>query len=328
MAFVTREEKFTLLEKLETQSWASSTYSVDICVHGVYLRLYLPFQNAKKFHGELVNFMPKEWFYSSAPTSEKITEVVCLSPYDLDNNLGKLWDEDSDPSVTSKINEDTIHATQRDFAGVRWKNRNKAILVFHPNLSDGFFNSMRWLLPPMMLKANRLLMHSSCVIEDGSAFLFLGPSDAGKSTLAGHSLPRLVLGDDMNVLLKHNGTIFVEACALGQNPKFQGPVGKRFPLASMFWLHKKKLNGVEIVPLRRPEALTHFASCCMNFSEQMIPDPDNSAGFSLLADAITRAPTFTLSYNLSSCFWSSILSNPQIAFSSEHVHNGSHEARK
>lgn len=45
-----------------------------------------------------------------------------------------------------------------------------------------------------------LLVHSSCVLEEGKAYLFAGHSGAGKSTVAWLSLPRQVLSDEATIL--------------------------------------------------------------------------------------------------------------------------------
>lgn len=45
-----------------------------------------------------------------------------------------------------------------------------------------------------------LLVHSSCVLEAGKAYLFAGHSGAGKSTVAWLSLPRQVLSDEATIL--------------------------------------------------------------------------------------------------------------------------------
>ncbi len=58
------------------------------------------------------------------------------------------------------------------------------------------------------------LIHSSAVIVDGRGFLFVGPSEAGKSTVARLSAAHHVLGDEMNLVRSSGagltlvGTIF------------------------------------------------------------------------------------------------------------------------
>ncbi|MBK7188683.1 MAG: hypothetical protein IPH86_08440 [bacterium] len=49
------------------------------------------------------------------------------------------------------------------------------------------------------------LVHPSAVIADGQGFLFVGPSEAGKSTVAKLSSQLHVLGDEMNLLAPRAG---------------------------------------------------------------------------------------------------------------------------
>jgi len=66
--------------------------------------------------------------------------------------------------------------------------------VFEQILYQAFYSALRrngW---------DACLVHSSAVIRDGQAFLFVGPSEAGKSTIADLSQDALVLNDEMNLV--------------------------------------------------------------------------------------------------------------------------------
>ncbi|MDF2939094.1 MAG: hypothetical protein K0Q90_4467 [Paenibacillaceae bacterium] len=54
-----------------------------------------------------------------------------------------------------------------------------------------------------------ILVHSSCVLEAGKAYLFAGHSGAGKSTVAWLSLPRQVLSDEATILKVEAGRVTV-----------------------------------------------------------------------------------------------------------------------
>ena len=58
------------------------------------------------------------------------------------------------------------------------------------NLYSSFINYHNW----------GLLVHSSCVIENGKAHIFSGQSGAGKSTAAKLSHPRELLSDEASIL--------------------------------------------------------------------------------------------------------------------------------
>lgn len=106
-------------------------------------------------------------------------------------------------------------------------------------IDDGFYNLLRFLLPPLLLKQGKILFHSSAVVDnDGGAFVFFGHSGAGKTTMAGLCQGGLVLGDDMCILQLKGPDLFVEPAQVGQ--VFQNPeaFGQTFPVKGLFWLQK------------------------------------------------------------------------------------------
>jgi hypothetical protein len=80
------------------------------------------------------------------------------------------------------------------------------------------------------------LVHSSAVIVDGRGYLFVGPSEAGKSTVARLSADHHVLGDEMNVLLPTDDGIDVAGTVF--NGTFRDKAPGRAPLAGIFLLQQ------------------------------------------------------------------------------------------
>lgn len=78
------------------------------------------------------------------------------------------------------------------------------------------------------------LIHSSAVIVDGRGFLFVGPSEAGKSTVARLSAAHHVLGDEMN-LVRDTGESLVVVGTLF-NGLFKDKEPGEAPLAGVFLL--------------------------------------------------------------------------------------------
>lgn len=95
-----------------------------------------------------------------------------------------------------------------------------------------------------------LMIHSSAAIVDGQGFLFVGPSEAGKSTVARNSAAFHVLGDEMNLVhftpdgLELEGTPF--------NGTFRDKRPGRAPLRAVFLLNQAPTHRV--VPLGSAEA--------------------------------------------------------------------------
>ncbi len=100
------------------------------------------------------------------------------------------------------------------------------------------------------------LIHSSAVIVDGRGFLFVGPSEAGKSTVANLSLAHHVLGDEMNLVrdtgegLAVVGTLF--------NGLFKDKQPGEAPLAGVFLLKQAPHHALTRAPLL--EAVTALAA--------------------------------------------------------------------
>ena len=122
-------------------------------------------------------------------------------------------------------------------------------------------NFFRLLVAYRLLELGGVLFHSAGVVNGDRAFLFLGHSGAGKTTISKLSLAsgREVLSDDMNALCPDaEGRLCVEklpfAGDLGRQP------GKRrsFPLAALCRLRQGEHR---IKPLRPAEAVAFLVAC-------------------------------------------------------------------
>ncbi len=91
------------------------------------------------------------------------------------------------------------------------------------------------------------LIHSSAVIVDSQGFLFVGPSEAGKSTVAALSAQHHVLGDEMNLVrdtgsgLELVGTLF--------NGLFKAKRPGAAPLSGVFLLKQEPHHALTEAPL-------------------------------------------------------------------------------
>ena len=90
-------------------------------------------------------------------------------------------------------------------------------------LLDAFENYLRTVVAYRLLFLGGALFHSSAVVASGQAHLFLGPSGAGKTTVARLGLDDglTVLSDDINAVLPGNG----RACLEVQRLPFAGDLG-------------------------------------------------------------------------------------------------------
>jgi hypothetical protein len=124
-----------------------------------------------------------------------------------------------------------------------------------------FENFLRVVVAYRLLELGGVVLHSAGVVSGGVAFLFLGRSGAGKTTVARLSLARgaEVLSDDLNALAPSAG-----GCAVLKLP-FTGDLGERratlppVPLGALLRLEQDTADAV--APLSRAEALACLLAC-------------------------------------------------------------------
>jgi hypothetical protein len=111
-----------------------------------------------------------------------------------------------------------------------------------------FENFFRLLVAYRLNEIGGALLHSAAVVRDSRAYLFLGRSGAGKSTISkiNQDAGLDVLSDDMNALVVENGRTLVEklpfAGDLGQTAERRGGA----LLAGIFRLEKAETGSEQI----------------------------------------------------------------------------------
>jgi hypothetical protein len=160
----------------------------------------------------------------------------------------------------------------------------------HPMVFENFLRIMTAFLA---VRRGGVLLHSSAVVRDGRAWLFVGRSGAGKTTIARKALAvgHTVLSDDGNLLLPdENG----QYCA-GPVP-FAGELGqvpctenRAFPVAAICWLNQAE--EVALTPLTPALGFSRIMVCSPTANTYSQPDYslDN-----VLLDLMSRVPVFQL----------------------------------
>lgn len=208
-------------------------YVLDVEVHGVELQFHL--QDPLLF-ATLREFFPKKW------QQECINPISIYWTPPLEDVVGNTkWDDIVSPDCGFLKN----FISQRDFLAKKLSIRSFQLMT-PTRVDDGFFNFLRYLLPIELFAQNKILFHSSCVVNDKSeAFLFFGHSGAGKTTISELCCEGEVLGDDMNILSIRDGQVYVEAASVGQRIYDKKNFGIQYPLAKAFWLQKSAEIYVE-----------------------------------------------------------------------------------
>lgn len=155
---------------------------------------------------------------------------------------------------------------QRDFCAQKLSAEKVPTLLalMNPHSIDSIHNLLRWALPPILLKKNAVLLHSSCVVSEGGGYVFFGYSGAGKSTTATliqeSDSEAVLLGDDASILeIDSNHKVWVHSAPLGCGYSSDAPPPIKVPLARLFALSKNPQT--QIVQLARvPGAISLLTS--------------------------------------------------------------------
>jgi hypothetical protein len=127
-----------------------------------------------------------------------------------------------------------------------------------------FENYLRILAAYAILLRGGLLLHSAGFVVDGAAYLFLGRSGAGKTTVTRMALAAgaKILSDDINIVVPASDGGF----AAGAVP-FAGELGHesleqsgRYPLKGLYWLEKSPVLGCENIAAAGQ--LAKLLACC------------------------------------------------------------------
>lgn len=130
---------------------------------------------------------------------------------------------------------------------------------------DVLDNVLRVTAAHAALASGGLLLHSAGIVMNGGAWLMLGRSNAGKSTLAGAALAagRPILSDDINLLRPDGANGFVSGAVplTGDLRAHQiaGP-DARFPVRGLLWLSQADTLAIE--PMSAGEATSRLLACC------------------------------------------------------------------
>jgi hypothetical protein len=148
-----------------------------------------------------------------------------------------------------------------------------------------------------LLPEGAFLLHAASVVRNGKAFVFVGRSGAGKSTVASLSPQGSVLTDEISLIKRVNrewrafGTPFRgEFRANGANISA--------PLGGIFRLVQSPEN--RIAPLRPAELLKSLLPGVLFFSSELA---DHHRLLQILADASLEVPGYNLQFQKNRSFW-------------------------
>ena len=286
-------KKKVLLNNLSIEK---KEYTLSCLYHGVPFTF---FTSNQVFFNALNNYLPNTWKNENLNHSVRIY-IDPLTKFDFD--FDSFSDEDSQDCY-----DQGEFIIQRDFAAKKFA-ENQYGLIIEEKICDGLFNFLRWYLPLELMKVNKLILHSSCILDkDGEAHFFLGHSGAGKTTITQLSSPRKILGDDMNLLSHHDKKVYAQAGAIGGIFKPQVNYDDQFIIKSFNWIIQSEQN--KRVQLDLSRARTKLMASVSNIFWESISEQQTNYIFDSVLAALEVAPMYELHFKKDSSFWSMIESD-------------------
>lgn len=153
-------------------------------------------------------------------------------------------------------------------------------------------------------KSETFLIHSSAVIANGSGFLFVGPSEAGKTTAALNSSAHHVLGDEMTLVQPNSAGAIIEGSPFNGTFKTKKP-GKA-PLRAIFLLQQAKQHRISSIG--KAEAANLIAAEIVPpVGLDEVPGPETLPTMvQLAAGLIEKVPVYRLELLPDPGFWTVI----------------------
>jgi len=116
--------------------------------------------------------------------------------------------------------------------------------------NSAFENLFRIIVAYRLLAQGGMVLHSAGLAQDDKAWLFIGRSGAGKSTISrlGEKAGLTILSDDMNAIVLRNGVYMTEQLPFaGEHGQTALTKGK-FPVQAVYYLQKSSQNRLEETP--------------------------------------------------------------------------------
>lgn len=261
---------------------------IDCLYHGIELRFH---SKDQRFPDSLQNFLPAPWITNcNSPY-----EIYIISPTHLNYSL-EYWCDESSQDCFYENNV----IIQRDF--IAKIIGNKILLITNDTIDDGFHNFLRWFLSEKLISNGLFVVHSSCILGlDEKAYLFLGHSGAGKTTMTKLSSPRKILGDDMNILHIKNNQVRVSAGAIGG--QFLSDIGyeNSVPVAGIYWLNQSNEN--EIIPLEQITANQKLIASFANLNWPALTENQIKTLMSFSQKVVKNVPFYNLFFLPTTDIW-------------------------
>lgn len=275
--------------------------NINFNFHGIPLSFHT---TSDELLSSLKDYLPDSWM--SKTNDEHTHKIFHLPPpKELEDNFD---DESSSDVFHSQHNfhgSEQTFAVQRDFVATLNTQEKCYYCHFEPTIDDGLHNFFRWMLSPLLLDLSQAMLHAAALInEKKEAFLFLGPSGAGKTTMTEMGSPRLILSDDMNLVSFDTNELSVSAGGVGGLYKPQVALDQKFPIKNIFWLNQANENSItDLSSLQQNQfMLSSFA----NLPWKTFSKEEQEKAFNCAQMIIERMPIKQLNFVKDASIWNLI----------------------
>jgi Cdc6-like AAA superfamily ATPase len=153
----------------------------------------------------------------------------------------------------------------------------------------------------LALQFGGLLVHAAGIARGGRAFLFLGPSGTGKTTVARMSSGDLVLNDDLVLLMPGESGWNAFATPFWNPTQVRAAGATHAPLAAIFRLVQS--TRVQAEPLPTSQAVAELAA----HAPVVASDPTRTAAVLRRArEVISFVPAYRLQFRKEPSFWAAV----------------------
>ncbi|TNE51512.1 MAG: hypothetical protein EP343_05285 [Deltaproteobacteria bacterium] len=152
--------------------------------------------------------------------------------------------------IIRRHDDGSVHIESPAHDGTWDGQRKVRLTLFHDRVAEALESFLVALLPDMFLPHQICLMHASGLVSGDQAYLFTGPSGAGKTTMVRHSPDKIVLSDELvAVQCDENGRMIAHG-----TPFFgtwgQPGVPVAAPIEAIQFLAKAQANKLEALSPR------------------------------------------------------------------------------
>ncbi|SDS28753.1 hypothetical protein SAMN05444162_1149 [Paenibacillaceae bacterium GAS479] len=242
----------------------------------------------------LVSRFPEDFSVNNGVSDGESVEEAVLYIKDF---YGSMYD---DGPVDIEAGDDEVTYTRKDYRMVTSVDYSRVELQVYDDLAlkHALFN---WYSAWLIHRRKGLLIHSSCVVENGKAWLFVGHSGAGKSTVAELSAPRPILSDEATLLLLDpNGKVTIQDSPLRSENEERGDVSV-CELGGIHFLIQSP--EVRRDPMGKVETLIGLMDKVFYWKHSKL---ETAKMIAVCREVVQKTPAYNLYFQKNDTFWGQI----------------------